>query len=1082
MLACPKCGEPNPEGANFCLNCGTPLSADGASGRAHETRRRVTVLFADVVGSTAIGERLDPEALREVQQRYFDAMRVAIERHEGTVEKYIGDAVMAVFGIPLLHEDDALRAVRSAFDMHAALETLNGDLDARWGVRLAIRIGINSGAVVAGEATTRQSLATGDVVNTAERLEAAAPAGAVLVGNETYRLVRHAVTAEQVAPLTVKGKADPLPAWRVTAVDPLAGAVPRHLDSPMVGRDRHLRILTEAAERSRLERAPQLVTILGLAGVGKSRLVHEFLQQVGTDATVLRGHCLPYGEAISYWPLAEALRAAAGILPDDTPETALGRLSALAAGVPRAQLVTERVGAAIGLGPTDGTAATGGQETSWAFRQLFEGLARRRPLVAVFDDVHWGTPTFLDLLEHITDWSRDAPMLLVAIARPELLEVRPAWGGGKLNATALLLEPLDDASVATVIGNLVGHVPLPVELTRKIEEAAEGNPLFVEELVSVLVDDGTLEPDGDAYRLTRTPSQITVPATIEGLLAARLDHLPPEELAVLGRAAVIGKRCGASEVAELSPPDERPTVLQRLMALVRKELLRLDEEAPPARDELKEDIRFRFRHQLMRDAAYEGLAKHERGRLHEAFADWMERTLGDRLEELREVVGYHFEQAAVYRTQVAGDDEVAKRLARRAAEHFEAAARRAGAIWDEVAVLRLLSRANDLRGAGDPERLANLPNLARALWGVGRPEEAKAVLGEVLASPAADAATRAQALEATWVGSAGGLSAAEMRPRVEEALSIRRELSEPAGIARALLALAELAGFTGELKKGHRIAEEALGYAQIAKNTELQGQALAYRTSFYLDSTESAPDRAMLMLEEDLTFARGHAHRPMESVTLLKMGQLTGEGGARAEAQELFERGLAIQRDLGWELNVLSFPGDALLDYWAGDAQLAANRLRTACRELSAAGEKGYLSTAATRLAQCLLDLGETEQAEEALRTAAETGAPDDVVTQVPIKAARARLLARAGAMAEAESMAREAVREAEAVEIGELVPTAHLALGDVLRIGGRPDEAATEWRAMIAFEEARGNRLHAGRLRRELEQLEQTGTRGRAG
>jgi class 3 adenylate cyclase/tetratricopeptide (TPR) repeat protein len=1082
MLACPKCGEPNPEGARFCLNCGTTLSADGASARAHETRRRVTVLFADVVGSTTIGERLDPEVLREVQQRYFDAMRVAIERHEGTVEKFIGDAVMAVFGIPQLHEDDALRAVRSAFDMQRALEILNHDLDARWGVRLAIRIGINTGAVVAGEASTRQSLATGDVVNTAERLETAAEAGGVLAGAQTYRLVRHAVTAEQTAPLMVKGKADLLTAWRVTAVDPTAGAVARHMDSPMVGRDRQLRILVEVAERSRDERTPQLVTILGLAGVGKSRLVHEFLSRLPAESTVIRGHCLSYGDAISYWPLAEALRAAAGIQPDDARETALARLSALAEGLPQAQVVAERVAAAIGLEPTDGAAPTGGEETFWAFRRLFEGLARRRPLVAIFDDAQWGTPTFLDLLEHIIDWSRDAPIFLVAIARQELLEVRPTWGGGKLNATALMLEGLDDASVGQVISNLVGHEPLPAELMRRIEEAAEGNPLFVEELVSVLVDDGTLERDGDAYRLTRTPSQIAVPPTIELLVAARLDHLPEEERAVLGRAAVIGKRCGASEVAELSPPDDRPAVLHHLMALVRKELLRLDEEATPGIDALDEDIRFRFRHQLMRDAAYDGLAKHERARLHEVFADWMERTLGDRLEAFREVIGYHFEQAAIYRKEVAGDDEIAKRLARRAADHLEAAARRAGAIWDEVAVLRLLSRANALRGPGDPERLANLPKLARALWGAGRLQEAKAVLDEVLASPEADAATRAQALEATWVGSAGGLSAAEMRRRVEEALSIRRDLGEPAGIARALLGLSELAGFTGELKKGHEVAEEALGYADNAKNVELQGQALSYRTNFYLDSKESTLSRAMSMLEEDLTFARAHGHRAMESVTLVKMGKLIGERGARAEAQELFERGLAIQRDLGWELNALSFSGDALLDYWAGDAQPAADRLRIICRELTAAGEKGYLSTVATRLAQCLIDLGETEEAEGALRTAAETGAPDDVVTQVPLKAARARLLARSGALPDAESMALEAVREAEAVEIGELIPTAHLALGDVLRLAGRLDEAAAEWRAMIAFEEARGNQLHAGRLRRELQELEGTATRGTAG
>jgi class 3 adenylate cyclase/tetratricopeptide (TPR) repeat protein len=1080
MRACPTCGEPNAELARFCLNCGTPLSPDGTSVRARETRRRVTILFADLVGSTTIGERLDPEALREVQQRYFDAMRVAIERHEGTVEKYIGDAVMAVFGIPQLHEDDALRAVRSAFDMQRALEALNRDLEARWGVRLVIRVGINTGVVVAGDATTQQSFATGDVVNIAQRFEAAAAAGGVLAGALTYRLVRHAVTAEQTAPLTVKGKADPLTAWRVTAVHPTAEAVARHMDSAMVGRDRQLQILTEAAERSRDERAPQLVTILGLAGVGKSRLVHEFLSRLRDEVTVIRGHCLSYGDAISYWPLAEALRTAAGIQLDDSPKIAVERLSALVKGMPQARVVTERVAAAIGLGTANGTSATGGQETSWAFRRLFESLARRRPLVAIFDDVQWGTRTFLDLLEHIIDGARDAPMLLVAIARPELLEIRPIWGEGRPNATALFLEPLDDASVAQILNNLVGH-PLPDELTRTIEDAAEGNPLFVEELLSVLVDDGTLERDGDAYRLTRTPNQITVPATIEGLLAARLDRLPPEELAVLGMAAVIGKRFGASEVAELSQENDGPAVLQRLMVLVGKELLRLDEEATHDLDDLDEDIRFRFRHQLIRDAAYEGLAKHDRAHFHEAFADWMERTLGDRLEGLREVIGYHLEQAAAYRKEVAGDDESVKRLARRAAGHLEEAARRADAIWDELAVLRLLSRANDLRGPGDPERLGNLPKLARALWGAGRLEEAKAILGEVLASPEAHAATRAQALEATWVVSALGQSAAETRLRVEEAISIRRELGEPAGIARALLALSEVAGFVGELKNGYELAEEALGYARNAEDIELQGRALSFRTTAYLSSVDSTPDLAMSMLEEDLTFARGHGQRAMESVTLLQMGLLTGERGARTEAQELFERGLAMQRELGWELTVLSFSSDALLDYWAGDAQRAADRLRIACRELSAAGEKGYLSTASTRLAQCLIDLGETEEAEEALHTAAETGAPDDVVTQVPLKAARARLLARGGALADADSIAREAIREAEAVEYGDLVPSAHLALGDVLRLAGRLDEAAAEWNAMIAFVEARGNRLYAGRLRRELEELEQTAARGTA-
>jgi class 3 adenylate cyclase/tetratricopeptide (TPR) repeat protein len=1070
MLACPKCGEPNPERARFCLSCGTPLSGEGTGARAHESRRRVTILFADLVGSTPLGERLDPEVLRTVQARFFDALRVAIERHEGTVEKFIGDEVMAVFGIPRLHEDDALRAVRAAFDMQNALDLLNRGLQPRWGVQLAIRTGIHTGTVVAGDASG-EALVTGDVVVTAKRLETAAEPGEMLVGAETYRLVRHAVSAEPIAPVKAKGKAEPLPAWRITAVDATAGAVPRQLDSPMVGRDRELQILAEAAERSRVERAPQLVTILGLAGVGKSRLVHEFLAGVRTDATVIRGHCLPYGEAISYWPVAEALRAAAGIQPDEPPALAVEHLGALAAELPQAEVVIERVAAAIGLAPADDGPARGAQETYWAFRRLFEAMARQRPLIAVFDDVHWATPTFLELLEHIADWSRDARIVLLAIARPELLEVRPTWGGGKLNATALLLEPLDDASVGEMLGNLVGR-SLPAELTRRIGETAEGNPFFVEELVAKLVDDGILRLDANGYRMTAAPLHIAVPPTIELLLASRLDRLPSDERAVLERAAVIGKRCGAAEVAELGPVEEQPAVIDRLMALVRKELLRLDEEAAPDIDAIDEDVRFRFRHQLMRDAAYEGISKHERARLHEALAVWMEQKLAERLESLREVIGYHFEQAAAYREEVGGDDEATTRLRERAATHLEAAARRADAIGD-AAALRLLERANALRPPEDPQRLANLPPLAAALQFAGRFEEARVARDEVLAAPHAERGTRAAALELN-LGWSLGESTGEDWLQVEEALRIRRDLGEPAGIATALLALAGLERLIGRLKHSAELAEEALGYARQAGDLAQEGAALASRSLAFQLGLEADPARAMSMLEEDLAFARTHGLLLMESATLIDMGMTTGQRGALSEARELIARGVGMRRELGQDFHERRFFSDAVLDYWAGDTSLAADRLRSVSRELAAAGENGQLSRVAGWLARSLIDLGELQEAEEALRTAEETGAADNVVAQVQLMAARARLLARVGALADAETMARDAIREAESVEVNQLVPAAHLALGDVLRLAGRLDEAAAEWRGMIAFSEARGNQLYAGRLRRELEHLEQ--------
>ena len=1072
MLACPSCGEDNPERARFCLNCGAALGTEGHEERSHETRRRVTVLFTDVAGSTAMGEKLDPEALREVMQRYFDAMRVAIERHEGTVEKFIGDAVMAVFGIPQLHEDDALRAVRAAFEMLHALEILNKDLRERWGVEIAMRTGINTGEVVAGDSTTQQSLATGDVVNTAARLEQAAGAGEVLIGPETYRLVRHAVTAEEIQPLELKGKAQAVEARRVTAVDPTVGAQARRMDSPMVGRDRQLRRLTDAAERARDDRAPQLVTVLGLAGVGKSRLVHEFLAGMRDEATIIRGRCLSYGDGITYWPLAEALRPLAGIETDDPPERAVERLSALLEGTAQAEAVAGRVAAAIGLGSDPG-AAGGEQETFWAVRRMFEALARRQPLVAVFDDVQWGTPTFLDLLEHITDWSRDAPILLLAVARPELLEERPTWGGGKLNATTLLLEPLDDAAVQQILDNLVGSQPLPVELASKIEEAAEGNPFFVEELLSMLMDDGILERDGDAYRVTRTPSEIPVPPTVELLLAARLDHLPAEERGVLGRASVVGKRFGASEVGQLGPEPERSSTLTRLMGLVRKELVRLEEQESPDLDELDEEIRFRFRHQLVRDAAYESLPKHERARLHEAFADWMESALGKRLDELREVVGYHLEQACLYVRSVGGASEAANRLAHRAASHLAAGADQAYARGDFRAMARLLERGVALLPAGDPQRLEMLPRLADGLKATGELREAKAFLGEVLAAADASPAARAAALESVDLQFQLGGSASELEPMVDEALAIRKRLGEPAGIARALTAKSRVHWFRGELTSQDEVLQEALPLAQAAGDLcELValpgvGQEADIRRGLLVSGalTRHGGPRDIKKAEALLEFARAHGQLALEVVGIQAVAMGTATGGDRDGALAGIAKAKAMAADLGFESYVSDYAAGEVYE-WYGELDAAIGEHERSVKAFQALGDRGYLSTGASTLALLLLDAERIEDARAALAIAEEATAADDIVTLVEVRAAQARILAREGNLTEAEALARQAVAEADSTEYIRLFTTSRLALADVLHLAGKDEEAVLVLEEAAAAEERRGNLPYSRTMR----------------
>jgi class 3 adenylate cyclase len=399
-------------------------------------RKTVTIIFCDLAGSTAMGEILDAEKLRLVTQRYFDAVRMPIERHGGTIEKFIGDAVMAVFGVPQVHEDDAIRAVRAAADMRQVLLDLNPVLERDHGVTLACRIGVNTGEVVTGSGDT---IVVGDAVNVAARLEQAASPGQVLVGEATYRLVREAVTAEPVDALDLKGKADPVPAYRLLEVTQGATAFSRHLDAPIVGRERELALLRDTFQRAVTDQACQLFTLLGVAGVGKSRLMQAFVEGVESEATVLRGRCLPYGEGITFYPLAEALIDVAGLREMEASDAARAKLASLMLGDPQADRVAELVGQAIGIRGSEAAP----EETLWAIRVLLEHLAADRPVVFVVDDLQWGEAKLIELVEHVVDFAGDAPILMACMARPEFLDDHQGWGGGKLNATSILLEPLD---------------------------------------------------------------------------------------------------------------------------------------------------------------------------------------------------------------------------------------------------------------------------------------------------------------------------------------------------------------------------------------------------------------------------------------------------------------------------------------------------------------------------------------------------------------------------------------------------------------------------------------------------------------
>ncbi|MGZ8633160.1 MAG: AAA family ATPase, partial [Solirubrobacteraceae bacterium] len=609
---CRRCGDGLPERSRFCPACGAPVSAAPA---ARERRKVVTVVFADVVGSTALGERVDPETLRWAMQRWFGRMGDVIERHGGTVENFIGDAVMGVFGIPSVHEDDALRAVRAAAEMREEVADLRGELRRERGVDLAVRIGVNTGEAVTGATATGGSFTAGDIVNVAARLEQAARPGDILLGHDTFRLVGHAVDAPPVPSLTVKGKRAPLEAFRLVSVAPDAQGRPQRPRAPMVGRRRERRRVLDAFHQAVADRSCQLFTVMGTAGVGKSRLVSEVLETIDGAATVAAGRCLPYGDGLTWWPLAEALgepglleRAAADA------EDAAARVSDL-------------------LAPAGAPVAP--EEARWAVRKVLEALGRTRPLVLVVDDLQWAEPTFVDVIEHVADLSRDVPLLLLIMARPELLDARPGWGGGKPNATSVLLEPLAEEEAADLLRHLLGTGRLGERAAGQILDVAEGNPLYVEEIVAMLADEGLLDaPDGDL--------PIAVPPTIQALLAARLDRLDDGQRAVIEAAAIEGKEFARERVEALVGDEMRDRVDAHLLALVRMDLIRPVGAGEGA---------LRFRHQLIRDAAYDGISKDTRAVLHERFADRLEEHRST-LASVDELLGHHLERAVLLRREL----------------------------------------------------------------------------------------------------------------------------------------------------------------------------------------------------------------------------------------------------------------------------------------------------------------------------------------------------------------------------------------------------------------------------------------------
>ena len=1065
-MRCAACGVENQPDARFCSACGARLEA----GRpARETRKTVTVVFCDLVRSTELGEQLDPEALRRVLTRYFDAMRTVLERHGGTVEKFIGDAVMAVFGVPQLHEDDALRAVRAADEMRGALNRLNEDLATEMGLTISARIGVNTGPVVTVQ--VGEGLVAGDTVNTAARLEQAAEPGTILLGQSTYRLVRDAVKVEPLEELKVKGKGEALAAVRLLSVDPLAEAHARRLDSPMVGRRSELALLTQSYERAVSQRACQLFTLLGAAGVGKSRLVAEFLASVSGEAAVLRGRCLPYGEGITYWPIAEAVRSAAGIGNDDSRTEAQAKLGELVTG-PDGDRVAPLIAELMGL--VEGASAQ--EDLFWAVRTLLETLATERPLVAVIDDIHWAEPTLLDLIDYVADWSRDSPILLLCPTRPELLDARSGWGGGKLNAASVLLDPLGSDASEELMGNLVGGAALPATLRERISQAAEGNPLFVEEMVGMLVDEGRLLRRNDHYELVDQAEELTVPPTIQALLSARLERLSTRERSAAERGAVIGRVFELPAVVELSRDGgtgngdtDLAEVRMDLLALVRKELVR------PDRSMSGRDESFRFRHQLIRDAAYGGLPKEERATLHERFATWLERRAGERLAEYEEIVGYHLEQAHRYRREVGLAPTDDDQLADRAARHLMSAGRKAVARSDARGTLNLLARARELLAPADPERVMVALDLAQALGDAGTAEQIERMLNEAAAEAAALGDEQIQAhltvmgrllagrlVEGRWRGGPSDVTwANETEPLARQAIALFTAAADEQGLARAWRLLGHLGWARGRISDEEQAVEEALRHARAAGDAREEAELLYILTRDLVQGPTPVSDA---IARCDKIVAEFAGDRTIESYMFHALGHLRARLGDFDAAREFVRRYRSMQWESG-QVTAYWFSAEVAADVEmvAGEWQRAIDALAEARDNLTAAASIQMLHLA--MLVRAYAAAGMTDEAEQ---TAREPLAGQHWASRGLAAAAVARIRAGQGGLDEALPLIEEATQAFGRTDFVSWHADVLVDRAEVMRLAGRPDESAEAARQALELYELKGDVVSAARLREQ--------------
>jgi class 3 adenylate cyclase/tetratricopeptide (TPR) repeat protein len=1016
-------------------------------------RRFVTVVRSDVEGSTRLGERHDPELVRQVLARYYDAARSAIQRHGGTIEQFQGDAVVALFGLPQLHEDDALRAVRAARELCDRMGRLNDELKRTLGLQLPIRTAVHSGEVVAGSSAPGQL--TGDVMNVVAHMEKLAQPGEIILGDTTLRLVGEAVDVEEVGPLMVKGRHGRVLAHRLLPV--LPGSIRRaHPPIPLVGRDRELRMLTAAYARTLSSRSCHLVTLFGEAGVGKSRLVEELLQTVGEEATVLRTSCRSY-DVGAYDAIIHIITEAAG-LDLARPEDAASRLASLIGDAEGAARITERIGQILGVRKGVGPP----EDIHWALRRFLEILAQPRPLVVVLDDLHWAEPALLDLIEAIAASTRDAPLLLVCTARRELTERRSKWAGGALNVVSLQLARLRAEEVGELVAHLLGGGDIAASVQEFVADRSDGNPLFVQGLVAVLRENDKLRLDEGQWRVTGDLDQVQAPPDIRALLGARLDHLGSAERDVIERAAVIGRQFTAGAIRELSPRSKAVALVQSLRVLVDKELIVHLESAA---DEAARDQAYAFTHILIQEVAYLAISKETRAELHERYAKWLERA-GGSLED----VGYHLERAYRSLDEIGRRDEQAAQLARRAGETLAAAGRRAVARRDTPeTTISLLRRAVSLLNDNDRTRRVARLDLANALSNATRYKAALKAYSEAI-EEAVEAGDRQHEAH----GRLGVLSVKHFSGResitlyeetIEEALQTFERYDDKPGLATTWRLTAYVRWAAGRLGRAEASSWQAVELARQSGDEPLEARSFSTHC-FILFWGPRHADEVAQRVRQALEWARSRGVRSLEVDALRILARIEAMQGRFAEARELLR-----QTGDAWGGDALVLVGGyvsaGLVELLADQPAEAERALREGYRSLEDMGGQGQLVHVTTLLARALERQGRHRDAMdmtvecEDLATARQLGA------QVAWRSIRAVALARMGEHEAAERLARQAVDLTSDWDQDDSTAETLADYADVLRRIGRDEEALLQARRALELYQAKGNLVGRDRMLR---------------